>query len=181
MNLGQTMITLGMFILLVMSVISANRMLLDNTQATLEAEAYAASATIANDLLQEALSKRFDYFSDYSGYQVPTDFSPPDPTKVEWGPSATEKTAVGTSPDSSYKGAFKSITAFNDLDDYNGYTRMVTANSISGFVVTVKVYYVNSSAPKVAVSYQTFYKVIEVTVQHPQYLSAVKYTGMMSY
>jgi hypothetical protein len=180
-NLGQTMITMGMFILLVMSVISANRMLLDNTQATLQAEAYTASATIANDLLQEALSKRFDEFSDSYGYQSPSDFSPPTPGVAEWGPSATEKAAVGPSPDSSYTGAFKSATAFDDLDDYTGYTRMATANNISGFVITVQVYYVEASNPDVAVNYRTYYKRIAVTVQHPQYLSPVTYTALMSY
>ena len=50
MGLGQTMITLGMFILLIMSVISANRMINENLQAQLETQAMATSATLANDL-----------------------------------------------------------------------------------------------------------------------------------
>lgn len=181
MNLGQTMITMGMFVLLVMSVISANRMLVQNNELNLQTEALTASATIANDLLQEALSKRFDEFSDTTGTQPKSDFSPPGGN--EWGPSAAEQSLLGPLPDSSYTGAYRSIpdSVFNDLDDYNGYTRLVTENNISGFLVTVAVYYVNSSDPDVPLTTQNTYKKIEITVEHPQYLKPVKYSAMLSY
>jgi hypothetical protein len=179
MNLGQTMITIGMFVLLVMSVISANRMLLENTEASYAAEALSAAATIAQDLLHESMSKRFDANSDDSGTQDTTAFSLP----AALGPSAAERTAVGTLPDSSYTGSFKSIGAYGDFDDYKGYSRLVAASNIGGyFSVSATVYYVNESAPDVATGYRTFYKVIAVTVSHPLYLTKpITLTGMLSY
>lgn len=60
MGLGQTMITLGMFVLLIMTVISANRMLMENTTVELQTRALASSSLIASDLLEEILSKPFD-------------------------------------------------------------------------------------------------------------------------
>ncbi|MCX6144615.1 MAG: hypothetical protein NTZ35_15510 [Ignavibacteriales bacterium] len=193
MNLGQTMITMGMFVLLVMSVISANRMLVQNAENSLQTEALAESATIANDIFSEAQSKLFDHNVDTTRTnQVPGDFSSPtDTTHSEWGPSSAERSAVGPMPDSSYVGHYRSINAFDDVDDYNGYTRIVGADTtsgvrIGGYLVTVRVFYVDLSNPDVAVDCQTNFKKIEVDVQHHPYLDflpdeKLTYSSLMSY
>ncbi len=177
MNLGQTMLTAAMFVLLVMSVISATRMLTDNAELNYQTEAMWATATIAQDLLQEAMSKKFDANDDGSGTQSTSAFT----GASSLGPNSSESSYVGTL-DSSYTGAFKSIAGYSDFDDYKGYKRMVTANNISGFVVTATVYYVEPAAPTVPVTYRTYYKVIKVSISHPQYLKeAVEYTSLLSY
>ena len=178
MNLGQTMITIGMFVLLVMSVISANRMLLENTEVTYATEALTAAASVGQDLLQEAMGKNFDANSDDSGTQDTTAFTLPGGL----GPTYWEGVAVGTLPDSSYTGNFKSIANYNDLDDYKGYRRLVKANNISGFIAATTVYYVTEDNPDVPSSSRTFYKVIEVSVTHPLYLKEpMTVTGLLSY
>lgn len=178
MNLGQTMITIGMFVLLVMSVISANRMLLENTEATYAAEALTAAASVAQDLLQEAMSKKFDAGSNDSGTQPVTDFT----LAASLGPNSYEQGLVGALPDTSSTGNFKSIAAYSDLDDYKGYSRLVTANNINGFTASSTVYYVSEDDPEVPSTYRTYYKVIEVTVTHPLYLTTpVKLSGLLSY
>ena len=178
MNLGQTMITIGMFVLLVMSVISANRILLENTEATYASEALTAAASIAQDLLQEAMSKKFDAGSDDSGTQPLTDFT----LAASLGPNSYEQSVVGPLPDTSSTGNFRSIAGYSDIDDYKGYSRKLTANNISGFIVSSTVYYVSEDDPEVPASYRTYYKVIEVTVTHPLYLTTpVKLTGLLSY
>jgi hypothetical protein len=193
MNLGQTMITMGMFVLLVMSVISANRMLVDNAETGLQTEALTESATIANDLFQEAQGKKFDDFADSTGTQLAPAFSPPTAGANEWGPSNSERSAVGTLPDSSYTGNYRSIAAYDDVDDYNGYTRIVNADTsngirIGGYLVTVRVMYVDPNQPAdpvtkdlVVVNYQTFMKRIEVDVEHPLYLTKITYKSVMAY
>jgi hypothetical protein len=187
MNLGQTFITLGMLSLLLLSVLSANRMIMDVNETTYQAEAMTASSTIANDLLDEILTKRFDQFSDSTGSQPKSAFSPPPTTiggtngGVEWGPSATEKSNVGAL-DSSYTGNFKSITKFDDVDDYNGYQRMITINNMSGFIATVQVDYVNSNYPDTPLTTQNTYKRVLVSVSHPIYLKTpVTYSALISY
>jgi hypothetical protein len=186
MNLGQTMITMGMFVLLVMSVISANRMLVQNAETGLQTEAMTESATIANDIFSEAQSKKFDQHDDDSGNQNVGEFTPPGGS--DWGPLN-----VFPLPDSSYNGQYKSIppTLYDDVDDYNGYTRIVSADTlngirIGGYLVTVRVFYVESANPDVAVGYQTFFKRIEVDVQHHPYLDflpsgKLTYSSLMSY
>ena len=181
MNLGQTLITTGMLVLLIMSVFSANRMLMEINQATYEAEATAASATIAADLIDEILTKKFDKFSDTTGTQDPSDFSPPTTGSVEWGPSTSERLAVG-SYDTSSTNNYKSRMYFNDADDYIGYVRPVTMNYISGFTATVQVYYISPFEPDVPLTYRSYYKKIDVAVQHPLYVpTPVIYTGLASY
>lgn len=196
MNLGQTMITMGMFILLVMSVISANRMLVQNAETGLQTEALTESATIASDFFQEAQSKLFDRFVDTARTnQAPAEFSPPTGgTSSGWGPSSSEQLAVGSLPDTSnYGHSPRSIAAYNDVDDYDGYTRIVMADTINGvkiggFLVTVRVKYVDPNlAPDpltkelIAVNYQTNMKRIEVDIEHPQYLTKITYKSLMSY
>ncbi|MBF8295371.1 MAG: hypothetical protein HW389_1916 [Bacteroidetes bacterium] len=181
MGLGQTMITLGMFILLIMSVISANRMINENLQAQLETQAMATSATVANDLLLEILSKKYDASSDTLGSLATSVFT----EASSLGPNATE-VANCPQPDSSYTGAFRSIAAYSDVDDYHGYERIVTANGITGFKLEVVVYYVASGTPDTKTTSRTNFKRIQVTVKHDQFLTtALKnvpvYTAVASY
>ena len=171
-----------MLMLLIMSVISANRMINENTTAQLQAEALVSSATIANDMLLEIMSKKFDAYSDTLGYQATSAFSPYDTTKNEWGPSLAERGIITYQADTSYNGrTYKSIKGLNDMDDYDGYQRIVNFGNISGFIVKVKVYYVNAGTPDVLTTSKTYFKKIEVTVEQPLYLSKVTYTGLASY
>ena len=186
MNLGQTMITSGMFVLLVMSVISANRMLVENTELTLQAEAMELSSTIAEDLIAEASFKKFDVTvpDGDMGFMYPWDFG-------TCGPSPTERSLVPL-PDTE---PFKSLSTFNDFDDYDGYRRIVNAGGISGFVVNSYVYYVDEYNPDLPSYWQTYYKKMEVRVSHPQYIVdkegkafkadgspvQIVYTSLMSY
>ncbi len=106
-------------------------------------------------------------------------------TLGQWGCVARH---LLTLPDSSYTGNYKSITILKDVDDYDGYQRIVTNNGISGFVVSVKVGYVNASAPDtwLALNKKTFFKKVQVSVTQPQYMttatdSVAVYSSLASY
>ena len=160
MNMGQTMITSGMFVLLVMSVISANRMLVEDAEITYQAEAYELSATVAEDLMAEASAKLFDVYDNGTGTQSSWEFG-------DCGCSGSEAAYVSPLPDTS---PFKSVDGFNDFDDYNGYTRVVDAGSISGFKVRAFVYYIDPGYPDIPSYWQTYFKKMEVRVSHPKYI-----------
>jgi hypothetical protein len=172
------MITLGMFILLIMSVISANRMLMENTTAQLQTEALASSSVIASDLLQEILSKPFDekvvidegatpWVQDTTGTKVTveTNLSPSDGS--QWGVRS-----LITLPDSSYTGNYNSKTGLKDIDDYDDYNRIVDQGNIKGFTVAVVVDYVVWTSPDVPTSTKTWFKSVKITVSHPLYLTS---------
>lgn len=160
MNMGQTMITSGMFVLLVMSVISANRMLVEDAETTYQAEAFELSATVAEDLMAEASAKMFDVYDDGTGTQSYLDFG-------DCGAAADEAAYVSPLPD---KYPFKSVAGFDDFDDYDGYTRIVDAGSISGFKVRAFVYYIDPAYPDIPSYWSNYFKKMEVRVSHPKYI-----------
>jgi hypothetical protein len=160
MNMGQTMITSGMFVLLVMSVISANRMLVEDAEATYQAEAYELSATIAEDLMVEASAQLFDANDNGTGTQYPWNFS-------TCGTNGNEAAAVSPLPE---RAPFKSDSVFNDFDDYNGYSRIVDVGGISGFNVSVSVYYIDPAYPDIPSTSKSYFKEMEVKVSHPKYI-----------
>lgn len=178
MGLGQTMITLGMFILLIMTVISANRMLMENTTAQLQTEALASSSVIASDLLNEILSKPFDqrvvidttatpWLQDTTGTKVTVESNLSVSDGSQWGVRS-----LITLPDSSYTGNYYSKTGLKDIDDYDGYNRIVDYSNIKGFTVAVVVDYVVWTSPNVPTSTKTWFKRVKITVSHPLYLTS---------
>ena len=71
---------------------------------------------------------------------------------------------------------------FDDVDDYKGYTRTANSADISGYTLTVTVYYVTKSNTSSAASFQTYYKRIDVSVTHPIYLTkALTFSAIATY
>ncbi|MEX0737468.1 MAG: hypothetical protein WD182_08510, partial [Bacteroidota bacterium] len=67
---------------------------------------------------------------------------------------------------------YQSPTWYDDLDDYYGYSRIADGATISGFLVTANVYYVNTTSPHAAATGRTYMKRIDITVSHSFYLDA---------
>ena len=158
--MGQTMITSAFFVLLIASAINANRLIMESTQSTYEADATNLAVDIARSVITEAYKKKFDDRYVDSVYQVPSDFTAPS----SLGPSISE--VFTPSPD---RVPYQSPSRFDDVDDYHGYTRTVDAADIKGFIVTVEVYYIDPST-YVRTTVQTYLKRINVSVEHPVYL-----------
>ena len=203
MSLGQTMISAAFFVLLTMAVLSANKMILENTKYYLQEEAIEQASNFANALIGEILTKKFDS-------QVTTDGTgkitgPYNSSNLPWphgtssasaaslfdapsamGTSATTEANVmpGGNPDAV---PYKSVRGdspswFDDVDDYKGYVRTANSADISGYTLTVNVYYVTKSNTSSAASFQTWWKRIDVSVTHPIYLtSALTFSAIATY
>lgn len=153
------MITAGFFVLLIVVVISANRMINESTVSTGEGDATNLSVDIARAVVNEAYRKIFDEKWIDSVYQAATEY-----TSVSLlGPETGEKFTL---PDVV---PYKSYAMYDDVDDYNGYSRIVDAGSMKGFKVTVQVYYIDQST-YAKTSTQTYLKRVDVSVEHPTYL-----------
>ena len=160
MGLGQTMLTAGFVVLLIMLTISSNRMLMESQQTTYEAESVDIAADLANSLMMEATRKKFDenqanYTGSASAFTA----------AASLGPESGE--AVSPLPDLA---PFESATKFDDIDDYKGYTRTVDGQTIKGFSVTANVYYLVSRTNLTQTTTKTLLKRIDVTVSHPLYI-----------
>jgi hypothetical protein len=203
MSLGQTMISAAFFVLLTMAVLSANKMILENTKYYLQEEAIEQGSNFANALIAEILTKKFDsqvttdgtgkitgpYNSSNLPWPICTSYSTRaslfDPASDMGTSAATENNVMpGGNPDvvpyRSIRG--DSPSWFDDVDDYKGYKRTANSADISGYLLTVNVYYVLESDPNTATSFQTYYKRIDVSVTHPIYLTkALTFSAIATY
>lgn len=169
MGMGQTMLTSAFLVLLTIAVMNANKMIVDRDFNYYEQEALKHAGVLANNLLDEIVRKKYAGEADTSGiYQLRSAFT------SALGPSATASNYVnpGGAPDTF---PFKSVRGdnssyFDDVDDYKGYVRSVNTDNITGFILTVNVFYVNPSFPNLTTSTQQYLKRIDVTVSHPTYL-----------
>ena len=192
--MGQTMVTAGFFVLLTIAVISANRMVIESNKDYLKTEAVEQATNFANALIGEILTKKFDSnVTDSSGVIVgPYTHSGYNSTGAwPWPTTPTRfdaPTAMGTSAATAatvMPGGVDSITAaipyyksirgdspayLDDIDDYHGYVRAASSGDISGYRLTVSVYYVKKTSPNSASATQTYYKRIDVVVSHSLYL-----------
>ena len=213
MSLGQTMISTAFFVLLTLAVLTANKMIIERSKSTLQLEAVEGATNLANALLTEILTKKFDSQVTTSGTTVTgpyvhtaTDYGqvgwpwPSTPTLFD-APSAmgTSSTTLdnvmpGGTPDSltAAKTNYGSVRGdnsswFDDIDDYCGdgtrqYIRAASSGSLTGYRLTVSVYYVKKATPNVAASSQTFYKRIDVTVTNSLYLpKALVFSAIATY
>lgn len=154
------MITAAFLVLLIVSVISVNRMLIDSAEASYKTEAYSQAVGIAHELLTEITSKRYDEAATSGGAQLLSAF-----TLAPGGPGADE--VFTPLPDVS---PYQSPTRYDDVDDYNGYSRIADGATISGFVVTDTVYYVSTVSPHAPASARTYMRRINIVVTHPLYV-----------
>ena len=172
MGMGQTMIAAAFFMLLIMSAISINRMLIENSQQTYKTAAYDEAITIAHDLVVEASRKRYDE-NNVTGAVKTSAFTSNDNLGSD---GAGEK--ISTLPDPS---PFLSPTKYDDFDDYNGYSRTVDGRVIRGFTVSVEVFYVPVNNPNGKTTSRTYMKRIDVKVKQPTYLDSVMISRIVTY
>jgi hypothetical protein len=187
MSLGQSALAVMAMVVITFLVVSANRIIVQSRQDELKGEAYNQAGEIANDLINEALKKKFDdpqirhgsypnyyYYGDnHNVYEDTTQLTPvnklgatsPVTPPAEHGPIGTKFLSIG----------------YDDFDDYNGYQRIVDTPTMTGFVVNCTVSYY-SPYTKTPVNYPTYMKILTVTVSQPIYLpDALTFKATMAY
>ncbi len=159
------MLSAAFLVLLTIAVMNANRLLVESETETYRGEALELASNYGQALLIEASRKKFDKNALDSVYQNKDVFTSPG----SLGPESGE--TISPWPDIA---PFKSPTVYDDLDDYNGYQRIidtVDTKRIPGFLLKVTVYYVKKSAPGTIQTSQQYLKRLDVTVEHPSYVT----------
>lgn len=188
MGLGQTMITSAFLVLLTIAAMTANKMIVDRDTNYYEQEAYRQAALLANSLLSEIVKKKFDEAVDTSdsGYLTPSAFTSSSNLGTDdylyFGWWLLDEGDFISNPDvvsSADNPRYDSINDeyFDDVDDYDGYVREAQSAYITGFELTVRVYYVNGSDLDTETLTQTYFKRIEVTVKNTTYFPKRDYDG----
>lgn len=200
MGLGQTMLTSAFLVLLTVAAMNVNKMIVDRDADFYEQEAYREAGKLANALIAEIMRKKFDEVVDTSasGYLATTSFTTSgnlgtdtylDSTKIFiWWfynyypePNKVPLPDVLTNPNIPN---FKSIDNryYDDVDDYDGYTRTAQSGNLTGFELSVKVYYVTGTNLDVETTTRTYFKRIDVTVSNTNYLKkSLKFSSVVAY
>ncbi|SRR5713226_7157657 len=154
MNSGYTLMSIGGLLLFMIAAINANRVVVDSDSEALKSEQYLECASVARAIFGEIRLKRYDQLApDTTTVTNPASFTPP--------PLGPEMGEIFTLPDT---GVFKSASMYNDIGDYNGYTRIVTTPTASD-TVSIQVSYVDSDSFNTSTT-RTWLKKINVTVQN---------------
>lgn len=180
MGMGQTIITVGVLVLVSIAILSMNKLVLDKDQQYYDKKAIEQSAILANSLLDEISRKKFDSTVDtgYVGYKSSSTFD----ASGSLGPSASASSYVNPSGNADSYLPHRSITTsyFDDVDDYKGYIRSDSSGALLGFRLWVDVYYVTSTGT--TTSSRTYYKKVDVYVSNTKYMSdTLTFSRIISY
>ena len=154
------MVILAMMLLGTLS-LNVNQTLINSSSTSLQMEASLDALSYGQSMLDEILSKSFDQKSVNTRIFVPSGMS----TYLGWD-GASE---FFVKPDLLSGGVYKSISKYNDVDDYNGYWRIATNSRLGDFTLRDTVQYVSETCPDSVKqsTQQTFYKRVTVYISCP--------------
>ncbi len=161
MGTGQQLLTIAAIVLLSVLIINVYRS--NSTQSSIiyENEAILEAAGLAQSMIDEIQSKAFD-----------------EKTLSEPVAEATELTPSGLLGKDS--GEIKDYQ-FDDIDDYNNYTRTDSLDRLGVFTTTVSVYYVQNFEPDTKTTSRTFSKRVDVSVSNFSLQNPIKMSQVISY
>jgi hypothetical protein len=144
-------ISIGAITLLALISLRFDTTVLENKQTEVENKVYLTAFSLADDLIEEIKQKAFDEQT------------------VEWRAIATNQLTTADSFGPVDLGE-SSVNNFDDIDDYNGYNKKVSAPHVENYLITSTVDYVSASDPDETSLVQTYFKRVTVRVSSP-YLS----------
>ena len=146
--------------LLAVMILRVNNTILTTKSVLLETKFGVLATSLATSVLEEATGKAFDQntydnsLSNVNGLTAPNALGP---------------------------GKNETYATFNDVDDFDGYTKVDSTLPSAIFYLSTKVRYVNPTNPDVAVNYKTWHKRISVTVTTPSSQDTFKLSTVVSY
>lgn len=148
----QSFLSIGAITLMSLISLRFNEAVLQNSTIEVENKVYLTAFSLADDLIEEIKEKAFD--------ATTVNFPTTDPLTL------THPSKLGFDDNDVYPD-------FDDVDDYNGYTRTISAPHAEDYDISCSVWYVNPDNQSQFSSVQTFYKRVEVTVNSPYMRSPV--------
>lgn len=159
MSTGESLISIGALIVFSLVSLNFNTTILENTTVEVENKVYLTAFSLADDLIEEIRQKAFD--------AATVDFPTTNPASL-------------TSPYSLGHNSSEIYPNYNDVDDFNGFTKIVSAPHAENYHVTCSVYYVDSDNPDNITLTQTFYKKVIVTVSSPYLRHNIQLSQIMT-
>ncbi len=173
MGSSNMVMIIGAIVLFGIFLTSSNKLMIANTEIASQNEYYIAALAIAQSVIDEAKTKAFDQNTVAGPIGSPSSLT----VKGLLGPDGVTESVPN--PDTLTSTGYKSMTKFNDIDDYNGYMRLVNTPRSEGDTVRVTVGYASETSPDSSKSTQTFCKVMTVTVRS-RYISSQTAKGFFT-
>lgn len=145
MNSVQSMLTMGALVLLSLSSLRFNTSVLENSTAQIENKVCLTAFSLADDMIETIKQRSFDEAT----VEFPTGLA-----------NLTAYDKLGPESGETY-------LTFNDIDDYNNYSKTVSAPHAENYSVMCKVVYVDGNNPDNEISTQSYYKKVTITVSSP--------------
>ena len=177
MNLGQMLLVVGALAILSMLTLAINSSILQAYVVSYDSEATIDAMSIGQSMLDEILVSHFDSLTCTTQIVlVPSACTPASRLGADIDSEKTFASSIVSYPDTA---PFKSQLKYNDIDDYNHYTRIVRSPHLGNFTVRDSVFYVQESNLDVYSGTQTWYKKILVTVSHPKLFQPLKLQSLV--
>lgn len=149
---AHSLLSMGSMLILSLTSMNFNSSVLENSTVQIENKVALTAFSLADDLIEEIKGKSFDEVTKPFPVSNPANLTPADSLGPETGETYKE---------------------FDDIDDYNGYSKSVNAPHAEDYRVVCLVQYVDGDNPDVVSSTQTFYKKVTVTVTSPYMKNSV--------
>ena len=159
MNTGQTLISIGALLILSLTILRVNTRILSTDIVMQDSKLGVLAVSVATSIIEEASKKAYDAASaeeaviDLSSLTSPYSLGP----------------ATGETPEN-----------FNDFDDYNGYTKHDTVNTID-YTIACKVNYVNPYNLDEIIMEKTWHKKITIYITSSLMNDTLKFSSVYSY
>ncbi|MBI1805713.1 MAG: hypothetical protein HYR76_01525 [Ignavibacteria bacterium] len=154
------LLTIFSFVLFGTLLVSDNNLVSNSIQISAENEMSIAALGSAQAVIDEAKTKAFDQ-STAGGIEVA------DSTSMS-STLGTEAGELVSLPDTLASGSYRSVSVFNDVDDYNGYWRLVNVSSNAPDTLRVVVHYTTVANPdSIVMGVKMYVKKMTVTVKSP--------------
>lgn len=164
MGSNQLLLIVAALAILITLQLAINGSLIRSYVGDLDNEATIDATAIGEAMVDEIVAKSFDVKTKNTTIYNLSFLTRSD----SLGRDAGDSSAVANERE-----PFRSRLGFDDVDDYNKYTRIVTSPRLGDFHVKDTVYYVGGANYDSTTNTQTFYKKIVVKVTHPNLLNAV--------
>jgi hypothetical protein len=160
MNSGESLLSVGAMMLLAVMILRVNNTILTTNSVLLETKFGVLATSLATSIIEEATGKAFDQNTSANSISNVNDL---------------------TSPNALGPGSGETYATFNDIDDFNGYTKVDSTLPSAIFYLKTTVEYVSPANPDQAVNYKTWHKRITVTVTTPSSNDVFVLSSIVSY
>ena len=158
---AQQLLTIAAIMIFTLFALSANSSQLNQSSTTYFNEAILVAADLGQSLIEEIHSKAFDENTILGAVDTAVNLTAPNLLSHDSDEGLNNYEGYAKTH------GYDASTTFDDVDDYNGFSRDYTDKLLDNFTTSVKVYYVNPSNPSTISNLSTFAKKVEVTISNP--------------